>query len=183
MEGMDYCRALFSVAQAVNSSLDNSAVLEAVVRNATSAMNAKGSTLMLLSADRRRLQQVASYGLSDRYMRKGPLDADLSIPEALQGRAVAVVDVATDSRVQYRTEAVEEGIASMLSVPMRLHSKIIGVIRIYTSEPRGFTAHDIEFAEAIAGLGAIAIENARRYGEAKTNLSSLEAYVYRYAGN
>lgn len=183
MEEMKYCRALFQVASAVNSTLDPTAVLQAIVRNAAEAMGAKGCSLMLLSPDRRELRTSESYGLSKRYERKGPLSADLSIPEALQGRPVAVLDAGTDYRVQYRAEAVEEGIASMLSVPVRHRAEVIGVMRIYTSEPREFTPHDIEFVEAVAALGAIAIENARRYNAATVDLTSLEAYIYRYAGN
>jgi GAF domain-containing protein len=177
MEGMAYCRALFSVASAINSSLDPSAVLQAVVQNAAEAMNAKGCSLMLLSADRKELRHSASHGLSDSYIRKGPLNADLSIPEALKGRAVAILDAGTDHRVQYRPQAVQEGIRSMLSVPVRLRTDVIGVMRIYAGERREFSPEDIEFVEAIADLGAIALENARRHTRAQTDLLALEEYI------
>ncbi len=177
MEGMAYCRALFSVASAINSNLDPSVVLQAVVQNAAEAMNAKGCSLLLLSPDRKELRRSASYGLSDSYVRKGPLNADLSIPEALKGSAVAILDVGTDHRVQYRAEAVQEGIRSTLSVPVRLRTEVVGVMRIYTSEQREFSPEDIEFVEAIADLGAIALENARRYFQAEMDLEALEDYI------
>jgi GAF domain-containing protein len=56
-------------------------------------------------------------------------------------------------------------------------------MRIYTREPREFSHEDIEFVEAIASLGAIALENAKCHAAVRTDLASLEAYVYRYPGN
>ncbi len=46
---------------------------------------------------------------------------------------------------------------------MMLREEIIGVIRVYTAEPRQFTTEDVYFAGAVAHLGAIALENARLY--------------------
>jgi len=39
-------------------------------------------------------------GLSESYLRKGPLDADKSIAETLNGQIVLILDTANDSRVQ-----------------------------------------------------------------------------------
>jgi GAF domain-containing protein len=72
-----------------------------------------------------------------------------------------VLDATSDERVQYREQAFEEGIVSILSVPIMLREEIIGVLRVYTSERRRFTDADIYFAGAAANLGAIALENAR----------------------
>jgi GAF domain-containing protein len=44
-----------------------------------------------------------------------------------------------------------------------LREEIIGVIRVYTAEPRQFSSDDIYFVGAVAHLGAIALENARLY--------------------
>ena len=44
-----------------------------------------------------------------------------------------------------------------------LWKEIIGVIRVYTAEPRHFTNDDIYFVGAVANLGAIALENIRLY--------------------
>lgn len=52
---------------------------------------------------------------------------------------------------------------------MRLRDHVIGVMRVYTSEPREFGDEDIQFVEAVANLGAIALENAHRYEEVKTD--------------
>lgn len=168
-----YYRTLYEVARLLNSTLDSSKVSQAITECATEALQVKACSLMLLSPDRSELHHAVSHGLSESYLRKGALQVDETIQQALQGQSVAVLDAARDPRVQYREEASREGIASMLTVPMPLHEETIGVLRVYTSTPREFTSDEIEFAEAIASLGAIALENARRYESVKHNYEDL----------
>lgn len=176
-----YCRyyhALYHVAATINSSLDPGAVLQAIVQNTTEAMGVKACSIMLLSPDRRELRHSANYGLSESYLKKGPVSVDLSMSEALAGRSVSVRDAGTDPRVQYGPQNLEEGIASMLSVPMRSRGRIIGVMRVYSGEPMDFNDEDIEFVEAAAHLGAIALENARRHDELQYNYDMITRYIY-----
>jgi GAF domain-containing protein len=158
-----YYQELYEVAAVLNSARDPQAVLHAIVALVAKAVGAKGCSLMLLTPDRKVLLHTAAYGLSDWYVRKGPVSADKSISESLEGKAVAVLEATKDERVQYRQQARKEGIVSILSVPTMLREEIIGVIRVYTGEPRQFNTEDIYFVRAVAHLGAIALENARLY--------------------
>ena len=158
-----YYQSLYEVAAAVNSTRASEAILHYIVENVAKTVGAKGCSLMLLTPDRQLLLHTAAYGLSDWYVRKGPVSTDKSISEALQGKPVAVLDATEDERIQYREQAKKEGIVSILSVPMMLREEIIGVIRVYTAEPRHFTMDDIYFVGAVANLGAIALENVRLY--------------------
>ncbi len=159
----NYYVGLYEVAAAVNSAGEPDAVLHSIVENVTKAVGAKGCSLILLKTDRRLLIHAVAYGLSDQYIRKDLLSADESIPEALEGKPVAILDATEDERIQCREAARKEGIASMLCVPVRLRGEIIGVMRVYTVEPCHFTEDDIYFVSAVANLGAIALENAKRY--------------------
>ena len=158
-----YYHAHYEAAAAVNSSLGPPSVLSSLVESVARALGAKASSLMLLTPDRKLLLHTAACGLSDWYVRKGPVSADESISEALQGRPVAVLNATEDTRIQYREQARQEGIASILSVPVMLREEVIGVMRVYTDEPRHFTEEDVYFTGAVAHLGAIALENARLY--------------------
>lgn len=168
-----YYRALYQVAVAVNSSLEPQEVLGTIAKSTAKALNAKACSIMLLSPDGRELYHSAAFGLSDWYMRKGPVMVDASITEALVGHPVAIRDAGGDPRVQYRAQAVQEGIASILSAPIRLRDQVIGVMRVYTAEPKEFSAEEVEFVEAVANLGAIALENTRRYAEVKANYDEV----------
>lgn len=173
-----YFRGLYRVAVTINSSLDPLQVLRAIAESIASAMSTKACSIMLLTPDRRVLRHSISYGLSERYVQKGPVSVDLSMSEALSGRSVAVLDAGTDPRCQYGPQAIEEGIASILSIPIRLRDEVIGVMRVYTGEPREFSEDDVEFVEAAGNLGAIALENARSHEEVKNHFDMVSRYVY-----
>ncbi len=173
-----YFRALYQVAVTINSSLEPWRVLRSIAESTARTLGTKACSIMLLSPDRKELRHSADYGLSEWYVRKGPVNVDHSMAEALQGRSVAVLDAATDSRVQYGPEATREGIASMLSVPIRLRDDVIGVVRLYSAQRREFTPGEMEFVEAVANLGAIALENARRHSEVKSNYDMVSKYVF-----
>ncbi|MHB0871126.1 MAG: GAF domain-containing protein [Chloroflexota bacterium] len=168
-----YCRALSQVAVTINSSLDPQQVLRAVSQSTAEALGTKGCSILLLSPDRKELYHSAGYGLSDWYVRKGPMSVDRSMAESLEGRSIVVLDASTDPRVQYRPQAVHEGIASILSVPLRLRDQVVGVMRVYTAQAREFDAEEIRFVESVANLGAVALENARRYEEVKTSCEGV----------
>ncbi len=172
-----YYHALYEVAAAVNSARSPESVLSSIVEHAAKALGAKGCSLMLLTPDRKLLLHTSAYGLSDWYVRKGPVSADQSISEALEGRPIAVLDATEDLRLQYREQARQEGIASILSVPVMLREETIGVMRVYTGEPHHFTDDDIFFAGAVAHLGAIALENARLHESVSKDYDELRRDV------
>jgi len=163
-----YYQALYEVAEAISSSLETEVVLNRIVEGAAEAIGAKGCSLMLLSPDKKVLLHIAAHGLSDWYMRKGPVSVDKSMADALKGKSVAVFNAPEDQRIQYREQARREGIASILCVPVWLKSEVDGVMRLYTSEHREFTEDDIFFLKAVAHLGAIALENAKLYEAIKS---------------
>lgn len=169
----NYFDSLYELAAAVNSARAPESVLQSIVENVARALSAKGCSLMLLSPDKKHLLHTASYGLSDWYVRKGPVSADRSISEAVEGNPVAVTDATRDDRIQYQEQAKKEGIASILAVPMMLRDAVVGVIRVYTAEPRQFAMDDIRFVGAAANLGAIALENARLYDSVQKDYDAL----------
>ena len=158
-----YYERLYEVASAVNSARNPESVLSSIVEMVAKALDAKGCSIMLLTPDRKNLLHTAAYGLSDWYIRKGPYQADRSISETLVGSAVTILDASVDSRMQYPEQQQKEGVASILSVPIVLRDDVIGVMRVYTSEPHYFTEEEIYFVSAVANLGAIALENAELY--------------------
>jgi signal transduction protein with GAF and PtsI domain len=173
-----YFRAIYDIAVTINSRLEPWKLMRTVAQCTADALGAKACSIMLLTPDGKELRHTADYGLSEWYVRKGPVTVDDSMADALQGRAISVLDAESDPRVLYSAEAKQEGISSMLSVPVKLRSDIIGVVRIYNAEPREFTEEEIEFVEAVGHLGAIALENARNYQQLKDNYETLFKYIH-----
>lgn len=177
----DYYHALYDIASTINSSLDLAEVLERVTKITAEQMRAKACSIRLVSRDRRRLVFGAAYGLSDRYLRKGDVEVDKSgvDREVLRGNTVVISDATKDERFQYPERAREEGIRSVLVVPLDTRSQIIGVMRVYTSEVRDFQEDEIEFLSLIADLAALAIDNARLYELMKGDYEMLLSYQHR----
>jgi signal transduction histidine kinase len=169
-----YYRSLYEIAAAINSVRDPESVLDSIVRTVSEALEAKGCSIMLLSPDRKVLLHTAAYGLSDWYVRKGPVSADRSISQALEGKPVAILNAAEDERVQYRDQARQEGIASMLSVPISFKGDVVGVMRVYAAKQHYFTRSEIYFVQEVANLGAIALERARELEQCFTEVDKLE---------
>ena len=159
----NYYQSLFQLAATLNSARSPDEILRSIVENIANAMGVKGSSLLLLTPDKKVLLRIVAHGLSDWYVRKGPVLTDESMSETLTGKVVAVFDAPNDERVQFRKQVKQEGIASILSVPVKLREEVVGVLRVYTSEPRQFTESDIRFAEIAANFGAIALESAKFY--------------------
>jgi GAF domain-containing protein len=150
-------------------------VLQSVVMSVTEAMQVKACVLRLLDSRTGELQLSAVYGLSSDYLSKGPVEVKFSPidSEALSGTPVFIHDVRTDARFQYQEAAKREGIVSALCVPLEVHGKAIGVIRVYTSEPCTFHQDDIRFLSVLASLAALAIENANLYESLKRSYDGV----------
>ena len=168
-----YLSAFVNIAKAMNSSLELQEVLQQIVKSTSETTGSKGCTVMLLDDKGEQLEVMASFGLSDSYVRKGPLSADKSIFETLKGKSVIIEDAASDPRVQYPAEAKREGIASIVSLPIILRERVVGVLRLYTAVPCRFAQDDIEFLSAIALQSGLAIENAKMYEHVKKDYRKL----------
>jgi GAF domain-containing protein len=156
-------KQFYEVAQAVTSAGDPKSVLQSTVESVAEHIGARGCSIMLFTPNKQHLLHSAAYGLSEQYIKKGPVSVDESISDALEGNPVVVLDATKDERMQYPNHAKKEGIASILSVPIMHDEDIVGVMRVYTSEPRDFTSDDIDFATSAASLAATALKNAKRY--------------------
>ena len=64
-------------------------------------------------------------------------------------------------------QSMEEGIYSIVSIPLTIKARVIGVLPLYTAEPRKSSAQEIAFLESLAEMGALAIKNARMYEQVR----------------
>ncbi len=170
---VEYFKVFFEASQSVLSSSSLAETLESLVRKTVEALGIKAGSLRLVDEHTHQLELVASYRLSRKYLDKGPLSSDQSVPEVLKGEPVVVKDTTRDPRIQYREAMREEGINTMISVPVEARDRVIGVLRLYAAELRDFTAEEIEFASALAEMGGLAITNAKVCQAEGIKLSTL----------
>jgi GAF domain-containing protein len=166
---------LLKVTHGVVMSRDPEEVVFLIVESVKSALEVKGCALLLFNRKSNELEVAASMGLSQEYLKKGPLSAMRSIAHSLKDGPVAIDDVTDDPRIQYPEEAKKEGISSILSVPIVLRENPIGVLRVYSAEPWEATLEDVNFVQAIAQIAGMALEMSRLYKGLKDSIEILKA--------
>lgn len=163
-------RVFLDLAASINASLEVEKVLHILTENVAEAVGVKAAAIRLLNEDERTLEIAASYGLSEAYLQKGPVSAVKGPDrELIEGKPLILRNALTDKGVHYRKEMKQEGIVSILSVPIKTRKKVIGILRLYSAVLREFTKDDIMLITALAQIGGLAIEHSRLFRQLKNN--------------
>ncbi len=164
---------LLKVTRAMSQSKDPEKVVHLSVRSIKDALDIKGCALFLMNPKSKELEVAAAYGLSDEYLNKGPINALRSIARSLEDGPVAIYDVSDDPRIQYPQAAKNEGITSILSVPIYVGGNLIGAMRVYAAQPWEFTLEDVNFVQALAQMAGMLIDMCRLYQGQKEYIDVL----------
>jgi signal transduction protein with GAF and PtsI domain len=152
---------LLMITKAMSVSRDPEEAVFLIVKSIRTALDIKGCTLFLLNPKSDELEVAASYGLSKEYLNKGSVSSLHSIAQSLHLGPVAIYDVTDDPRIQYPEAAKDEGIASVLSVPVVVRGIAIGAMRFYTSRPWEFTLEEVNFVQALTQMAGMLIDMCR----------------------
>ncbi|HVK66932.1 MAG TPA: GAF domain-containing SpoIIE family protein phosphatase [Polyangium sp.] len=173
--------ALFEVGKAITSSLDLKTVLNQCM----------DSVIELTKAERGYLVLVDQYGKLDVQVARN-LDQDTIrsmefaysssvVEEVLKGeRSVLTSNAQTDERFALQRSVAMFRLTSIMAAPLRIRGKVIGVLyvdnRAFTGQ---FSQAKLDLLEAFAGQAAIAIHNAKLFGQTdealKQRLLELES--------
>ncbi len=173
---VDFLSELRNISQLVNSTLELDDILGTIVDKLPKLLEVKGCTIRLLHPATNRLDLVAASGLSDTYLTRGSINREDSIFKVLKGEPVSIYDATNDPRVNFHDAIREEGIKSILVVPIRNGSEIIGVLRLLTDEHHCFSASEINFAVTMAEESGNAIEKARTYRKITLLFNQIEEH-------
>ncbi len=185
LEKMRLHSSLFRIAEALNSSLELKPMLQRVMAATVTEMGLKAASFRLLDKKKQTLTLIAAQGLSEEYLSKGAIHVGKSQVDrrALKGETVVIYDVQESPQYEYAEEAAREGIRSVLVVPVLLKDRILGVMRAYSARPRHFGPVATNSLTSIAGLVALAIENAELYAALQSRYQDLKvdlAEWYRF---
>ncbi|MCD6539601.1 MAG: GAF and ANTAR domain-containing protein [Candidatus Omnitrophica bacterium] len=151
-------------------------ILDLIVVLTSQVLNSKICSVMLLDEEKEELFIVATQSLSPLYRNKPNLKVGQSISGKVvkEKRPITVLDVTKEPGYMYPEIARREGIISMLSVPMMIKDRAIGVINLYTDSPHIFTSEEIATLLAVANQSAVAIENTNLSAELLASKEALE---------
>lgn len=171
---VDFMKEVQALSTLVNSSLDLAAVLNTIVERLPRSLGCKGCTIRLLQSQSNQLELVASYGLSETYLQRGKVENEKNVEAALSGSPVSIFDVSQDGRIFYKKHMEEEGIKSLLSIPVKAGNEVIGVLRILSDVSHCFSSSEINFAVTAAEVGGVAIRNAKTYQQITLLFNQIE---------
>lgn len=172
----NYLETLNKISKAITSDLYLEDILKLIVNLTANVMKAKICALWLLEEKTQELRIRATQAMSQDYLK----ERTLKVGEGIVGlvvqdkKPIVIPDVLKDDRYKEKVLAKKEGLISMLSVPMMVKNRVIGVINCYTTALYNFTKGDIDLLSAVANQAAVAIENTELMVKTKVIQEELE---------
>src|SRR5258708_27988982 len=172
---------LAKVSQTVTSPIYLDEMLDLIVEMAAKVMGAPVCTLRLIDPSGTELvtRSVNSSGVD--FHHRPPI----KVGEGVTGLAVRdrkpvrIFDIRTNPLYPFRQLAQQEGLVSMLSVPLTVRERVIGALNCYTTQPRHFSDSEVALFSTLANQTALAIENA----QLATNAAIVREMHHRIRNN
>ncbi len=170
-------QALKEISAAISSDRYIEDVLRLIVTVTAQAMNSKVCSLWLIEEDEKCLRVRAAQTMNKDYLK----ERSLSLGEGVVGfvaqrdEPAIIPDVLKEPRYKEKDLAKKMGLRSMLSVPMKVRDRVIGVINCYTSYEHEFTDTEMDLLTTVANQAAICIENTELMVRSKVIQEELES--------
>ena len=170
--------ALREVGDAVGSSLDLDQVLDQIVSNAVRLTRTDGGSIMEYDESSDSFHVRAAAGSSPellKELRAITIDRETTLVgrAATDHKTLEVPDLAGKALDPHLDTLFRDGWRSVLAVPILRRDRILGVLVIRRRSTGSFGPH-VELLETFAGQSALAIVNARLFGELQTKTEELE---------
>lgn len=172
-----YIDALNKISKAITSDLYLGDVLKLIVTLTANVMKAKICSLWLLDENTKELRIKTTQAMSQDYLKERSLKFGEGIVGlvAKEKKPIIIEDVSKDPKYKEKELAKKENLVSMLSVPMMVKDRVIGVINCYTTTHYEFTNSDINLLSTVANQAAVAIENTELMVKTRVVQEELEA--------
>lgn len=156
-------RALAQISEVVTSPQYLDDILDVVTEMAAQAMGAAVCSIFLLDEAGETLMLRSAKRTSSKYRPRPPLRLGEGVigQVVLTGKLAYIPDVRADQQYLGAELAREEGLVSLLAVPLSVRERNIGALNCYTNEVVHFTEEQLRLFVTLANQTALAIENAR----------------------
>lgn len=167
-------RMLLSLVEVISSELDLKTLLQKMIVSAVELLGAEQGAIGLVDEQRQAVRHQALYNLPEELFEvEFKENVGISGQVYALKRPVIVQDYGHDVQIPIDSDRMRR-IKAAICVPIWWQERLIGVFSIGTNNPeRIFAERDVEVLCVFAKHAAVAIENARLYGEAD-RLAQLE---------
>jgi GAF domain-containing protein len=173
IEQLEKQRELVRTLALITSSLELDQVLAEVMDTVIQLTGAERAYLMLRSKNSEDLQIRAARNWDRETLSEDDAVFSRTIVNAAleQMEPVVATNAQGDARFQEMKSVVQHGLRSIICIPLTLHGRVVGVLYADNRIEQGiFSQDDIPLLTAFGTQAAIAIENARQFGQVKTDL-------------
>ena len=172
---------LVMVSRLLSSKLDISELLTTIKRLASRVVGAERASLYLLDEAAQELYFDIALGLPEDVQKmRFKLGEGVAGTCAKEGRSIIINDVASDPRHSKKADSKSGYVTrSLLTCPMIIKGKAIGVVQAINKLDGEFTDTDRNNFEAFASQAAIAIENSRLFSTVKEEKRKMELVFKR----
>ncbi len=171
---LDDLKAVLEISLAINSSFVLEEILQVVMQKAVELLSAERGFIMLLdNAGRLQFKSAHNIRKEDTSGEYFKISNSIADRVAQTGKSVYASDAQEDERYANQQSVVELHLRSIMCVPLKIKSNVIGVIYLdNSSQAKLFLKSDLYLFELFAQQAAIAIHNAQLYNR----LSRLKQY-------
>lgn len=169
--------ALAKISEAITSDLYLEDILKLIVSVTAEVTGSKICSLWILEEKEKELRLRATQAIDEDYLKERTLKLGEGVVGfvAQQKKPMIIPNVLKEPKYKEKPLARKLKLHSMLSVPMEVKGRIIGVVNIYTPTPHNFNEIEINILKSIANQAAIVIENFRLVVESKIIREELES--------
>lgn len=167
--------ALYQAGKSISTTVELGELLQSILQLAAQVMGVKTGSIMLLDEQKKELKIQAAIGLDQEIVQNTILRLGDSIAGyvAEKGIPLMVEDVESDPRFKRINKAKYET-RSLLSVPLTIHSRVMGVINLNNKQDGSpFTPDDLRLLTTFASQAAIAIDDTYQYNLVRNKANEL----------
>lgn len=169
-----YLQVFQQVTKMVSTVRDPRRVMEIIVRSLPELLAIDACTIRLLDGDSGRFVLGAAAGLSAEYLARPEVDAEETMAMVASGVPVAMDDASLSPHRPFREAARQEGIASVLTLPISFQGRVTGIMRLLSRSRRHFFDDEIAFALALAEQTGIALAGSELFRQLEQQVDYLQ---------
>ena len=169
--------ALTLISKAITSDQYIEDILRLIVIVTAKVMNSEVCSLWLLDEKSKNLTIRATQSIDSDYIKERSVKLGEGVVGnvAQHNKSYMVMNVLEEPRFKEKELARKMGLVSMLSVPMAVKDRVIGVINCYTSVPHKFSDTEKNLFTTVANQSAVSIFNTELMVKTKVIQEELEA--------
>ena len=178
-QSVEELKTLGEVSQAVNSTLDLDAVLDALVAKAVELSATDASTLYVYDETTREFSLRASHNMP-RELVAAIEERNIYLGETAVGRAaqqrspLQIADLRDEPPSRVKDILLAAGFRALLALPLVGAGRIVGGLVVRRKEPGEFPQRTIDVMQTFAAQSVIALQNARLFRELEEKGRQLE---------